>query len=148
MKPTTSILVIFVVLIAVMASAGCTGLSGESAAAADYHQKLSRSQEALENLNASYQSKVGVMMDQPTFKAHLEQNRNFTLDLISASNETVEAGHVYLRELQPDSTEYKTVVQNEEILKANVEVAKEKYNSGVYNYNKFWGGSDSEFVPL
>jgi hypothetical protein len=104
--------------------------------------------QALESLNASYQSKAGIMMDQPDFKAWLEQNRNLTLDLISASNETIETGHAYLKELQPDSTEYKTVVQNEEILKANVEVAKEKYNSGVYNYNKFWGGPGNDLATI
>lgn len=85
MKTTFRILTILILFMAVLASAGCTGQSGESAAAEDYHQKFSRSQQSLENLNTSYQSKAGVMMDQQEFKAWLEQTRNLTLDLSSTS---------------------------------------------------------------
>ncbi|WP_424359587.1 hypothetical protein [Methanocella sp. MCL-LM] len=148
MKQITSILTVIALTVAVLLIAGCTQQSGDSALAADYYQKLGKSQQSLANLTAAYEARSGVMMSQPEFKAWLELDRNLTTELLTTSNETLDAGQVYLRTLKPDSQEYSTVTGNEATLRANIDVAKEKYNTAVDNYNKWWGGPDSEFVHL
>lgn len=148
MRSLNILLIIIALTGAVLPISGCTGPSGDSAEAADYYQKLGKSQQSLANLTAAYDARAGVMMSQPETKAWIELDRNLTTDLLTTGNETIEAGQVYLRHLQPDSQEYSTVISNEATIKANIDVAKGRYNNWTDTYNHWWGAEFGEFAHL
>jgi hypothetical protein len=145
---TLGLLVLFAVLLYAFGLIGgpSNGIAGGmqyqeeyNDALSDYQYRLDLVREATQRLDMYYAAKTSTEMSQVEFMSWLGTIKALSEEFINRENNATEAGHVYMAYLDPDSSEYTRVVQNEAVAGSDVKNIKDTYNGNAYLYNQQYG---------
>jgi hypothetical protein len=110
----------------------------------DYNYKLELVKEQTQRIDMYYAAKTSTEMSQIEFKSWLQTIRGLTDEFILRETIATESGRAYLSYLDPHSSGYDRVLQNEATSRDDIGKVKYTYNGNVYIYNQQYGKTYGE----
>jgi outer membrane murein-binding lipoprotein Lpp len=147
MSAIKRLLIIAIVVLAMLAVAGCLGQSDRDKAQDKYDKLVIETNDQIAAVwNVSNQQNL-YSMAEPEMKAWLAEYRTQLVALQNDVNATRAAGIELKTYLSPGSSDYKTMTSNEESLQTNLAQYMINYNNNANGYNTHWG-EEHGMVPL
>jgi hypothetical protein len=126
------------------AQGGTTDPDNLDNALKDYNYKLELVKEQTQRIDMYYAAKTSTEMSQLEFMSWLQTIKGLTDEFILRENNAAGAGRAYMSMLDPHSSGYDRVLQNEATSRDDVNKVKYTYNGNVYIYNQQYGKTYGE----